>query len=233
MEFYEENQKIRPETDKELEQIKELDVTTGELYCGGQEEYKDILTEFIESAVETRQKIEQLYQQEDWDSYVIKTHALKGCMKTIGAMPLSELALEIETAGKNGNIELIKSRHGNLLEEHHKLFKALVQYPFLSERLSDEVIAANLSNQVILPEKNENDEDINEISPEELDGMLEEFEAAAYRLDAEAMNHIADELNGCRFADKSLQDIIKKVKKKIMQEDYFSAYELLLALHNQ
>lgn len=213
-----------------LEEIKELDVATGELYCGGQEGYKDILIEFIETAVETRLEIDQLYQQKDWNNYVIKVHALKGCMKTIGAVPLSELAFELEQAGKNDNIELIISKHDNLLKEHQKLFKALVEYPVFREMLSEDVIAANLSDQVVLPEKNENDENLKEISPEEFEAMLKEFETATYSLDGDAMNQIVDALDGCRFAENSLEDIVKKVRKKIAQEDYFSAYELLSAL---
>lgn len=216
-----------------LEEIKELDVATGELYCGGQEGYKDILIEFIETAVETRLEIDQLYQQKDWNNYVIKVHALKGCMKTIGAVPLSELAFELEQAGKNDNIELIISKHDDLLKEHQKLFKALVEYPVFREILSEDVIAANLSNQVVLPEKNENDENLKEISPEEFDAMLEEFETATYSLDGDAMIQIVDRLDGCRFAENSLEDVVKKVRKKIAQEDYFSAYELLSALCNR
>lgn len=221
------------EEEKGMEEIKELDVATGELYCGGPEGFKEILIEFIETAVESRQELEQLFQQKDWENYVIKVHALKSCMKTIGATQLSEHALELEMAGKNGNIDLIMEKHAALLKEHQNLFRALVQYPQMKEDLKEDVIAANLSDKIELPVVEDNVDGLESISPDTFLSMLKEFEAATYNLDGDTMSRIVEQLEGCQFNGKPFQEVLVKVRKKIVQEDYFSAYELLYALYNQ
>ncbi len=219
--------------DKGLEEIKELDVATGELYCGGPEGYREILIEFIETAIETRQELEQLFQQKDWENYVIKVHALKGCMKTIGATHLFEHAMKMEMAGKNGNIDLIMKEHSSLLKEHQSLFKVLVQYPCLNADLSEEVIAANMSDKIELPVVGDDLDGLESITSEKFLSILEEFEAATYNLDRDTMNGVVEQLEGCQYNGKSFQDVLVKVRKKVMQEDYFSAYELLYTLYNQ
>jgi HPt (histidine-containing phosphotransfer) domain-containing protein len=46
--------------------------------------------------------------------YAIKVHGLKGACNAVCAGEAAALALELETAAKEGNLDFVRSRHGNL-----------------------------------------------------------------------------------------------------------------------
>ena len=47
------------------------------------------------------------FAKKDWSNYIIKVHALKSTSMTIGAVPLSELAKELELSGKAADYDPI------------------------------------------------------------------------------------------------------------------------------
>ncbi len=66
-------------------------------------------------------KIAQIKEQlrnEDYNAFTIDVHALKSNAATVGAMQLSDKAKALETAGKTGNIEIIKRDSGAFIEEY-------------------------------------------------------------------------------------------------------------------
>ncbi|MDR1958051.1 MAG: response regulator [Planctomycetaceae bacterium] len=85
-----------------------LDVPTGLRYSGGDgENYRMNLKTFLKTLEEDIQTIQRSYADEDWKMLTIKFHAVKGIAGTIGAAPLSTLAGDLETAGKEGNVTRI------------------------------------------------------------------------------------------------------------------------------
>ena len=60
------------------------------------------------------------YNNNEWKEYTIEVHALKSTSRQIGAEELGELAFELEMAGKEGNIDLIKEKTDRMLEEYLK-----------------------------------------------------------------------------------------------------------------
>ena len=61
----------------------------------------------------------------DWKEYGIYVHALKSTSKMIGAMELSELALRLEEAAKNNDVELIKGKHELMMKRYEAVTKAI------------------------------------------------------------------------------------------------------------
>jgi CheY-like chemotaxis protein len=57
--------------------------------------------------------------------YLIDIHGLKGTCNTIGAVEAGTLARELEDGMKEGNIEMVKARHGELDEKALRLTKEL------------------------------------------------------------------------------------------------------------
>ena len=101
-----------------------IDIETGMQYCAGSEEmYREFLKMFCDMQAEKKQQIEVCYAKEDWDNYTILVHALKSTSLSIGGRKLSELAKELEKAGKSDSIDFIKAEHENVL----KLYDATVQ----------------------------------------------------------------------------------------------------------
>ena len=101
-----------------------IDRETAMMYCAGSEEmFHEFLGMFCKLRDSKLEKILKCYQEEDWNGYGIELHALKSTSLSIGGKRLSELALELEKAGKSGDAEFILAHHGEVL----KLYEATAQ----------------------------------------------------------------------------------------------------------
>ncbi len=103
-----------------LTRIKGLDTEVGIRYCGSEEEYKPILKIFYDSIDIKADELDGYYENEDWDSYTIKVHALKSSARVVGATELGEFAFAMETAGKEGNIEHLRANHKKLMSDYRR-----------------------------------------------------------------------------------------------------------------
>jgi len=63
-----------------------------------------------------QQEIQASYDAEDWQSYAIKVHSLKSTSLSIGGQKLSELAKQLEKAGKEKEVEFIRKHHGAVMK---------------------------------------------------------------------------------------------------------------------
>ena len=101
-----------------------IDHDTAMLYCADSEEmfleFVEMFCDMYDSKIE---KITKCYQEEDWERYGIELHSLKSTSLSIGGKRLSELALELEKAGKAGDGAFIRSNH----EAAMQVFAATVQ----------------------------------------------------------------------------------------------------------
>ena len=102
-----------------------IDVEAGIHNCGSEESYREILQIFYEAIKPQSQELDGYFHSEDWENYTIKVHALKSSSRIIGAMELGELAFRLETAGKSGDIEYIRSHHRKLLSDYRAYRKIL------------------------------------------------------------------------------------------------------------
>ncbi|WP_051656523.1 HD domain-containing phosphohydrolase [Butyrivibrio sp. AE3004] len=129
--FYMENKENKEKEDKErvgqtvrkrrtlAEIFSVLNVTDALGFCMGDEEfYLSQLEIFAEN--KKGDELEELLQKEDFEEYLISVHTLKSTAKTIGADALSEEALRLENALKEGNTELVRKEHP-ALKEHYEL----------------------------------------------------------------------------------------------------------------
>ncbi|MCR5590687.1 MAG: response regulator [Lachnospiraceae bacterium] len=78
--------------------------------------YRSILCEFVAESAEKKNRIEAFRAQKSWDDYSVLVHSLKSSSKTIGANRLSELALALEKASKEGNISVIEKNHDKTMK---------------------------------------------------------------------------------------------------------------------
>ena len=76
-----------------------LDEAAGIRNCGSKEAYEGVKKMFAESAMEKAAEIERYFEEEDWENYTIKVHALKSSALLIGATALSERAAHLEAMG--------------------------------------------------------------------------------------------------------------------------------------
>ena len=84
-----------------------------------------VIRVFHQTAGYKADEIQKLYDEGDIENYTIKVHALKSSARIIGAAALSDLAKELELAGKAGDTDRIKADTGNLLEQYRTLHSKL------------------------------------------------------------------------------------------------------------
>ena len=105
--------------DKEMELLENIPGITpseGLEFCGGSAAFLKFLRTFSKTIDSKAAEIEEAYNNNDLDFYTIKVHALKSTARIIGAGELSELALKLEDAGRNGDRDYIGRKTGYLLE---------------------------------------------------------------------------------------------------------------------
>ncbi|MBR3841479.1 MAG: response regulator, partial [Erysipelotrichales bacterium] len=93
-----------------------INQTIGINCCAGDRNfYYEVLKAFtLSNFPET---LEKLYAEKNWKDYQITIHGIKSGAKSIGAMPLSELALDLELALKERNdVEYVISKHSTVLQ---------------------------------------------------------------------------------------------------------------------
>ncbi len=97
-------QEVQQETSSvtpEAPQEELLNYSLGLSYsCDDVSMYKELLTMFADTWQEKKCQIEKAYEAEDWVNYTIYVHALKSSSLSMGAEKLSDLAKQLEMAGK-------------------------------------------------------------------------------------------------------------------------------------
>ena len=96
-------------------------------FCGSEDGYIEVLEIYIESVEQKAADIEGFYKDEDYENYTIQVHSLKSTSKLVGAMDISERAKELEKAGNENDVELIKANTEDLLRDFRELGKRLAE----------------------------------------------------------------------------------------------------------
>ena len=86
---------------RELEKLG-MDTKTALGFCGEDMSfYEELLSDFAAGYPEKKKELDDCFAAKDWQGFEVKIHALKSVAKTIGAIGLSGMALDLERAAKN------------------------------------------------------------------------------------------------------------------------------------
>ncbi len=187
--------------------IANLDVEKGLIYCGTEEDYLEIISVNWMNGQSEQDKICRTYEQEDWKNYTIYVHGLKSAMMSIGAVEVSNMALELERAGKEGRIEYIHENHGILLKKYRELLEALGK----DERINPS--GGSTEDVEQLPKL---DEDL-------FDCLLRELEEATYTLDADIILGALNKFGGYQYHGASMDVKLEAIRHKVEMSDYMAA----------
>ena len=119
-----------------LHELEGIDAQEGIGHCGSETAYLDTLKVFAEAALSGIKDIEDYFQNEDWQNYTIKVHALKSTARIIGAKLLSEMAKRMEDAGNAGEIGQLKEETPSLLSLYRSFAEKLA--PLCSSKQREE-----------------------------------------------------------------------------------------------
>ncbi len=187
----------------------DLDVAAGVTYCGNMENYIEVLRMHCVDGAENKAKIEDFFGRKDWKNYTILVHALKSSMKSIGALPLSEMAKALEMAGKEDRADYIMENHHPMIDEYDRILKMLRE------------------NRQINPDGAEEDnvEGMPVLSDSDFEKLLKDFEDAVFTLKAENVQRVLDEMQQYSYRQHSLKKLLEPLNEKVEMCDFMSAYE--------
>lgn len=189
--------------------VGDLDVEKGLMYCGGRTSYLEILEQYCKNGNDHIAKIEKLFETKDWKNYTIEVHALKSMMMSVGALPLSEQAKQLELAGKRGDVAWIHVSHNAMITEYVRVLNEI--RVALGLPLEEAVLA----------------EDCTELEEETLQSYLTELDAATFDFDDEKMIAIIDKMEHCSYKGCPMQKAVDTARRKVEMSDYMSAYDVL------
>ena len=184
--------------------INEIDTDAAVKNCGSAESFISVLQVFHQTAKSKAKEIEDLFDNEDYENYTIKVHALKSSARIIGAADLSDKARKLEDAGKAGDIDTIKKDTKNLLDDYRAIDEKLSPIDKKSDNLKE--MTPEIRNEAIRT--------IGEIADtmdfEMMEGMLKDLKE--YRLsdeDEKAVNEIEDMLMQLNW--EGISDAVRKL----------------------
>lgn len=207
-----ERKKKSSNTDSEL-----LNVDTGLFYTGGDADaYNDILDVYVRKAPDKLDHIRKLFEERSWKTYIIEVHALKSSSLTIGSKPLSELAKELELAGKAGNYSLIEEKNSTMLDMYQKVAELGRKHLGLDDVQTEkpEIIEAP---QETAPTA--------EISAEQLSGYIEKIKAACDNFDSEEIAAICSDASQYSYNGTALSPLFNNIKQSADDFEYDNAME--------
>ncbi len=111
-----------PLPDEECEEPGQyIDHDTAMIYCAGSDEiFREFLGMFCNLYEKKKAKILSCYDSGNWEEYGIELHSLKSTSLSIGGKQISELAFELEKAGKAGDEAFIRAHHEEAMELYEK-----------------------------------------------------------------------------------------------------------------
>ena len=95
---------------------------------GDLEFYDETIESFIEEQKTRLDKLKEYLDNLDMENYAILVHAMKSDSKYLGFKKLAELSLEHEMASKANNVDLVKSKFDELMEEANKITALAIKY---------------------------------------------------------------------------------------------------------
>lgn len=99
-----------------LKKIKGIDASTALTNCGSEELLLSTIKQYHSSIDQKALELQQFFENEEWDNYGIKVHALKSTSRLIGAIELSNLAEHLEECTNNNTVSEIQENHKHLID---------------------------------------------------------------------------------------------------------------------
>ena len=196
-----------------------FDPDKGLSYTGGDSEaYREILALYVKKGEEKLALIGELFDKKDWKNYIIEVHALKSTSMSIGAIKLSELAKELELAGKSERFEKIEKKNGELLKLYEQVMQTASEY---------------LGGFAPKEEPQEEAAELSEISRGALLEYIERAKEACEGFDGDTMAEIADETSAYAWNGKPLKGYFGKAAELAEDFEYESAAAKIAELEKE
>ncbi|MGN0552343.1 MAG: ATP-binding protein [Oscillospiraceae bacterium] len=197
-----------------------FDPDKGLMYTGGNADaYREILEMYAKKGLEKKKYIDELFEKKDWKNYIIEVHALKSTSLSIGAVKLSELAKELEAAGKAKSYGTIEKKNSILSDMYGEIIDIVNDY------LGESGTTDNDADEEIT--------ELTEISAEKLSEYVGRAKEACGGFDGEAMAAIAEEVSEYSYKGKPLKDYFGRAAELAEDFEYDNAAEEIARLETE
>lgn len=198
---------------------------TGMFYTGGDARaYCGILNVYVRKGPEKLVELRQLFAEKSWKNYVIEVHALKSSSLAIGSKSLSDLARELEFAGKEGRYEFIEMKNNSMLELYEKVIEECRTY--LSE--NDETLP-----QTVAARADSGAKPLPEASIEDILAYIEKICEACDTFDGDEISDLCNKAGGHICRGVNLKPLFEKVQFTAEDFEYDEAKEKALAIADE
>lgn len=214
---------------KALEALQQagINVRQGLAYCGDKEGLREIAGMYHAQGAARCDKLEQLFADRDWKNYVISVHALKSNSRGIGADALADLAYGLEMAGKEGRTEYILEHHGELMEKHARLLRALSENAFIYPEGYREPDAGQDGEAAGADAGGADGAAKKEADPAFLKERMALLREKLDNFETEGLKELLEELEKLTFREMDLQDLAVKIRERVDDFDFLGAGETL------
>ncbi len=202
-----ENKKTEKVEDKWYRNIEGIDSETALKNSGSEESFLSVLGIFYDSINSNSKQLQEAYDKEDYESYTIKVHALKSSAKLVGATGLSDLAFELEKAGKAEDTAYIKEHHHEMMEKYAGYKEILKEY-------------------FKAPENDTNDSHKPMADKMLMESIYEIIREGAEAMDLNMLEAVFEEIGDYRIPDEEL-GTFNKLKDYFDKYDYKGMTEIL------
>ena len=112
---------------KQLANVYMVDADLALQNCGSAKVLKNVIENFVETAEEKADAIDEYMEEHDFKNYTIMVHALKSSARLVGAMRLSDEAAYLEECGNNLRVHEIEERTERLTVNYVNLATNLME----------------------------------------------------------------------------------------------------------
>lgn len=199
-------------------------------YCGDEEGFREIIAIFHAEGEKRRSHLSRYFKEQDWKNYVIFVHALKSNAKGIGAGKLSEMARNLEMAGKENRIGYILEHHEAMMENHDRLLDALTGntyvYPDADKGFVSEADGPK-------PDASASADGPEETAPTDADdsdslqNLLAQIEEKLSSFESDGLSELLDRLAAFSHDGASLTGLADQLRRLTQDFDFLGASEVL------
>lgn len=190
--------------------FKKIDVSHGITSCMGDiDSYKEILSSFAGACDKTVNNINKAVAQNKYSDFTTHVHAIKSSAKSIGAMELSQMALDMENAGKKDDREYIRLYLIDFVSEYKAVCKEIKENIGDNEQSIEETFTGSKA-----------------LNQNEFLSMLEELSKALEDFDSEQALDIFEQLK--EYSIKSdIKDKIITSFEHLQEFEYDKSLEIV------
>ncbi len=184
-----------------LPDIPELDLKSAMELMGSEKLLLNVIEQYYRSIDKNIAKINASYENGNTELLTIEFHSLKSTSKQIGANKLSQMAKDLETAGKNNNSIYISENIEKFLDEYKTMKNVLSAYFGNKDN-------ENAENQDIKPLLDELSDALSDMDALQIDDVLEKISQNTSDSDKTYFDGIKAAIDDCDF-DKA-ESILSK-----------------------